>query len=88
MQKYRIPTALVPPSASLLWQATTCQTLLQSQRYTDVKLDLCQFGHKMRRPTRVLLADVDPCDAEKLRRTCHGVDLLFALVLDSSPQNK
>ena len=35
----------------------------------------------MRRPTRVLLADVDPCDAEKLRRTCHGVDFLFALVL-------
>ena len=30
----------------------------------------------MRRPTRVLLANVDPCGAEKLRRTCHGVDLV------------
>ena len=67
--KYKIPTALVQLGASLLWKATTCQALLQSQRYTDVQLDLCQLGHTMRRPTRVLVADVDPCDAEKLRRT-------------------
>ena len=70
------PTALVQPSASLLWQPTTCQTLLQSQRCTDVELDLCEFGHNMRRPTRVLLANVGPCDAESLRRTCHGVDFV------------
>ena len=38
----------------------------------DVHLDL--FGHKMRRTTRVLSANVDPCDAEKLRRSCHGFD--------------
>ena len=53
-----------------------CQALLQSQRYTDVLLDLCQFGHKMRRSTRVLLANVDPCDAEKLRRICHGFEFV------------
>ena len=74
--KYKIPTALVQPRESLLWQATTYQALLQSQRHTDVHLDLCQFGHKMRRPTRVLQANVDPCDAEKLCRSCHGFDFV------------
>ena len=75
--KYKIPTALVQPRESLVWQATTYQALLQSQRHTDVHLDLCQFGHKMRRPTHVLQANVDPCDAEKLCRSSHGFD--FAL---------
>ena len=32
-------SALVQPHASLLWRATTCQSLLQSQRYTDVHHD-------------------------------------------------
>ena len=39
---------------------------------------------KMRRPNRVLLANVDPCHAEKLRRTCL-VSILFALVLGQLP---
>ena len=75
--KHKIPTALVQPSASLSWRATTCQALLQSQRYTDVHLDLCQFGHKMRRPIRVLLANV-----EKNFAAVATVSILFALVLE------
>ena len=42
--KYKIPTALVQPRASLSWRATTCQALLQSQCHIDVDLDLCQFS--------------------------------------------
>ena len=74
--KYKFPTALLLHSASLLWQSPTCQSLLRSQRDTDVPLDMCQFGHKVRRLTRVLLANVELCDAEKLRRTCRGVDFV------------
>ena len=72
MQNTKFRPSLVQPSASLNWQPTSCQT----QRCTDVELDLCQFEHKMRRSTRVLLANIDLCDAEKLRRTCHGVDFV------------
>ena len=64
------PTALVQPCASLLWQAPTCHPFLQLPRFSEVQLDLCQFGHTNRRPTRFLLANVDPCDTQKLRRTC------------------
>ena len=60
--------------ASLLWRAPTCQSFLQFRRYSEVDLGLCQLGHKMRRPTRILLANVDPCDTDKIRRTCHGVN--------------
>ena len=58
-----IPTALVQPSASPLWQASACQDVWQSLRHTEVHLDPCQFGHKMRRPSRILLVNVDPCFA-------------------------
>ena len=76
VQNDKMPAPLVQPSASLLWQVPTCQDFLQSQRYSEVHLELCQFGHKMRRLNRVLLANVDPCDAEKLRRTCRGVNFV------------
>ena len=69
-----VPTAHVQSCAFLLWQAPTCHLLLQSRRHSDVQLDLCQLGHKNRRPTRILLANVDPCDTQKLRRACHGVN--------------
>ena len=62
--KHGVPTALDQPCASLLWQAATCRPFLQSQRYCDVRLDLCQFGRTYRRPTGILLADVDPCDTQ------------------------
>ena len=68
--KQGFPTTLVQPCASLLWQAPIFQTLLQSHRYSDVHLDVCRFGLKMRRPTRVLLANVDPCDACHVNFTC------------------
>ena len=48
---------------------------LQSRRFSEVHLGLCQLGHKiMRRPTRILLANVDPFDTEKLHRSCHGAN--------------
>ena len=51
------------PCASLLWQAPTWQFFLQSRRYSEVHLGLCQLC--------ILLANVDPCDTQKLRRPCH-----------------
>ena len=69
------PTALVQPSASPMWQAPACQDCLHSRRYTEVHVDLCQFGDKLRRPTRILLANADPCNVEKLHRMCHGANL-------------
>ena len=66
----------------------TSSSLVQSQRCTDVHLDLCQFGHNIRRPTRVLLANVDPCDAEKLRRSCHGFEFACSRSEKSSRQTR
>ena len=80
-----VPTAHVQYCASLLWQAPTCHPFQQSRRHSDVQLDLCQLGHK-NRPTRILLANVDPCDTQKLRRACHGVN--FACSRSGSTHHK
>ena len=74
--KYKIPTASCATLCVLLVAIaymSKYESLLRSQGYTEVHLDWCQFGHQMRRPTLVLLANVDRCDIEKLRHTFHGV---------------
>ena len=72
--KQGVPTALVQPCASLLWQAPTCPFFFCSLDVTPKCILTCASLDEMPRPTRILLANVDPCDTEKLRRTCHGVN--------------
>ena len=52
--------------------STRVSFFLQLRRQTKARLDLCQFGHTTRRPTQILLANVDPCDVEKLHSICQG----------------
>ena len=74
-------------SCTAKWSDFDASQHVQSRRYSDVQLELCQFGHTNRRPTRTLLAIVDPCDTKASPRLPWCQFYLLALRL-GSPQNK